>query len=213
VTNDTVEIHRKGRDPYVVPNCTNYLMFSNFMDALPLSENDRRYLVLSTAIQTKAELSRFNAANPEHFNTIFSAVSEHPDVLRGWLMGWKFSDEFEPKKSAPDTKAKKMMQDINRSDDADLVQDILEKSTDPEVCDTLLNTTRLQEGDFMADSVVPKTRALRSILEASGFVFLGRFRTSAGGPLCRYYSKRPELFRDDPLARIREWTAGLLDES
>src|SRR5690606_5823414 len=54
LTNDVIEVHRKGKDAYSIPNVTNYVMFTNHFDALPLNENDRRFFVVSTSFQTKA---------------------------------------------------------------------------------------------------------------------------------------------------------------
>ena len=47
ISNDTIEIHPKNINPFNAPNTTAYIASTNFPNALPLNDNDRRYFVLS----------------------------------------------------------------------------------------------------------------------------------------------------------------------
>src|SRR5690606_7513425 len=57
ITNEFVQIEEKGRDHRTVPNFTNYLVFTNYKDALPITLDDRRYCVIYSAIQSVDDLN------------------------------------------------------------------------------------------------------------------------------------------------------------
>lgn len=210
ITNDVLEITKKGKDPYSSPNVTCYMMFTNHADALSLSDNDRRYFILSTHFQSKHQLAAFLKSSPSHFRDIFRAVAEHPDVLRGWLMAFQLHAEFDPMGTAPMTADKGHMRDINMSDEEEKVVDLLNEAETPDCTDVLLNATTLPDKIQMAGGGFPKTRTLRAILDQMGFRFLGRFRIE--GSMARFYTRRPDLFPSkeygDILSRIRRIVAG-----
>lgn len=192
ITNDTIEITRKGRDPYSSPNVTSYMMFTNYQDAIPVDENDRRYFILKTTFQTKRQITTFLRENPTYFDELFDAVAEHPDVLRGWMMGWKLSDEFRPEGRAPDTHAKQHMREVGNSEEHDAIEDLIDAAETPDCTEYLLDITALPNKMQMSGTMPPKTRALRGIVETMGFSYLGRF--SVDGEKHRFYTRRPELF-------------------
>lgn len=201
VTNEQVEIHPKGRRAYETINVTNYCAFTNYPDALPVGRKDRRYLVLSTSFLTAEEIEEFVRKNPDYFKALFDAAREHRGVLRGWLMGRRLSDEFDPKGRAPATRSKSEMIEVNLSDEAQAILDLLEDSTFPDMTETLLSTHRLCEQAPITHPVtMPQSRTLNTILGHLGFVYLGRFRTLTG-ERSRFYTKRPRLFPKDPKER------------
>src|SRR5690606_4728698 len=195
LTNDVIEVHRKGKDAYSIPNVTNYVMFTNHFDALPLNENDRRFFVVSTSFQTKADIDEFNRVNPSHFSTIFDALGEYPHVLRGWLMSRKLSAEFEPKRAAPMTSAKENMKEMARTDEMDAINDILEGKHAPDLTEYMLNVSKLvEQAPLLVQTTMPHPKILRAMLEQSGFVCIGRIRAGENGERVRVYTKHPKLF-------------------
>lgn len=212
ITNDVIEITRKGRDPYSSPNVASYVMFTNYQDALSLSDNDRRYMILRTALQSKRQLQDLRRRCPTHFADIFRAVGEHGGVLRGWLMRWQLSADFLPKGDAPVTFGKEAMRSINLTDEQDTLIDMLASGEYLDCSEYLLNVTLLPSrfADGEDDIVIPKTSAMKAMLEQMGFTFLGRHRI--GEKPMRYYTRRPDLFpREDVFdvaQRIRRIMAG-----
>lgn len=84
ITNDSVEVVRKGKDGKQIANVTNYMALTNHMDALALDEGDRRWGVFKTRFASrKAMLAEIDDA---YWSKLHSAIDSHPDVVRGWLL-------------------------------------------------------------------------------------------------------------------------------
>lgn len=58
ITDDPVEMEYKGQNQFIGDNPTNWLMFTNYRDAIPVDDNSRRYAIMYSAIQHKADLQR-----------------------------------------------------------------------------------------------------------------------------------------------------------
>lgn len=84
ITNDQVEIVRKGKDGKQVVNVTNYLALTNHMDALALDEGDRRWGVFKTRFNHRQDmLAEFDDA---YWETLHSAIHTEPGAIRAWLL-------------------------------------------------------------------------------------------------------------------------------
>ena len=90
ITNDSIEVVRKGKDGKQVVNVTNYIALTNYMDALALDEGDRRWGVYKTKFDTRNEmLAEFDDA---YWTALHSAIDGQPEVLRGWLLSVSLDD-------------------------------------------------------------------------------------------------------------------------
>ena len=112
ITNDVVDVVKKGKDGADVANVTNYIALTNFMDALAIDEGDRRWGVWKTRFKDRAQVMR--EMGDAYWKRLHDAIGKHPEVIRGWLMSVDLSD-FNPY-SAPDmTQAKMDMIEASRS--------------------------------------------------------------------------------------------------
>lgn len=134
ITNDTVEIHRKGQDGYDAINTTNYLAFTNFADALPLTDTDRRYMIVFTPYTRSDDLAAAIVGGgntkdvlAEYFRELNETIQQHRGVLRRWLLDHKIDENFRPNSAAPATEEKAVMVGMGVSDDEMTVREILEK--------------------------------------------------------------------------------------
>jgi hypothetical protein len=84
ITNDSVEIVRKGRDGRQIVNVTNYIATTNHMDALAVDEGDRRWAIFRTRFDSNDDVRR--EISPEYWERLYVAIRSEPGVLRGWLM-------------------------------------------------------------------------------------------------------------------------------
>lgn len=55
ITDERIEMTNKGQDQNMADNPTNWLMFTNHKDAIPVSKNGRRYAVMYSALQEKED--------------------------------------------------------------------------------------------------------------------------------------------------------------
>ncbi len=193
VTNQTASIRRMATDYYDVPNVTNYVFFTNYLDAIPINRNDRRYFILRTWFQTASHINQFNADNPGYFADLYAILSFNSDVLRWWFLNHEISEDFKPKGHAPATDAKNMMREASESDeDITTLEEILEESEDPEVSYQVLNLRKLRELGGM-DGL--GSRAMGMTLARAGFALITKARLRGRHhPNDTFYTRHSELF-------------------
>ncbi len=196
IANEDVTIRRMNRDRYAIPNVTNYVAFTNYWDALPIKKSNRRYLVVSTHLQSDADVAAFNRKYPAYFADLFNATFAHPGVLRGWMLTRPLSPWFEPKKPAPETSARRKMADAAEvSDEGDAISDLLEKAKGPTMSDRLLTLSALRDAASNAGVVIPSGRALVTLLAKMGFHSLGRIAVE--GEKTRCFTREPAYYPAD----------------
>lgn len=198
VSNEDITVRRMNRDRYTIPNVTNYCAFTNYWDALPLKKNNRRYLVVATALQSDEDVIVFNERYPNYFDDLFAAIFNHAAVLRGWMMTRKLSHWFEPKKPAPETSARRKMADLaDVSDEGDSLTSLLEKTTNPAVTTRILAFDALRDEADNAGVQLPSGRALVSLLQKMGFHSLGRLPLDPDAEPVRCFTREPGAFPVD----------------
>lgn len=175
VSNETVNVRRMQTDLYEIPNVTNYVMFTNYLDALPINENDRRYFILRTAFQTAMHLLEFERKHPTYFTDLFNMVAFEGQALRWWLLNREISDDFRAKGRAPKTDARALMIDESEaSDDLDTVRYAIESGENPLVCDEIVSAKELRA--MLPELAMLDRRKLGQLLFRAGFAKLGQFR-------------------------------------
>jgi hypothetical protein len=95
ITNDTIEIHPKNLNPYNVPNTSAYLAMTNHGNALPVTDNDRRYFILMSRWKDAEILNAFLADRPTYFDELFACIDESAGALRKWFQQYDLADEFQ----------------------------------------------------------------------------------------------------------------------
>lgn len=193
ITNEVVEIHRKGVDPYNIHNTSAYILATNYRDALPLTENDSRYFVLFSRFQTKEALDAFKEDHPTYYEDLYQAVSESPGALRGWLLEHETGPNFSANNRAPESRAKGYMAMITKSEEQAAIEQLIQNSMRFDISRELLNATDLvDELMDMDDIEVPQTRTINKMLSDTGFTFLNRVKVE--GKFKRFWSQFPERF-------------------
>lgn len=173
LSNDMVEIHPKGKDPYPVPNTTNYLLLTNFDDGVPINDNDRRCMILRSPFLMKedleAELLRRGFANSaDYFTRLFSAVEGRAGALRRWFKERELHPKFEPNGRAPDTEARALAVDLSTREDEGLLDLILAEGAFG-VYENLVDTRSLSEAIEKLGGDKPHTARYKSLLTSRGF--------------------------------------------
>lgn len=116
ITNDTVDVHRKGVDSSEQDNTASYLAFTNYHNAIMVDAHDRRYHIVDTSFPDVEsfidDLGGFRAAN-EYFTALFDTL-RHQEAIRGWLLSIDLRDfDFN---RAPDTEEKAQLVAASMSD-------------------------------------------------------------------------------------------------
>lgn len=131
LTNNSIELHAKGKDPGNALNVSNYLLLTNHDDAIPLNDGDRRYFVLRSPYRSYQELDAFlqavfSISRTDHFDEIFALGNAHPGQMALWLEQIDYPEGFNPNGEAPRTEARALMIQSSASDVETLVLDILD---------------------------------------------------------------------------------------
>ena len=134
ITNDYIDVHKKGVNPYTARNTTSLIAFTNFENAVAVTEGDRRWYITNTRfISRSAFLADLGGADASarYFTRLFRAAEEHPDALRGWLQAVPL-DSFDPTQ-APDTSEKEDLAELSKSDEEHTMQRVIAGSSNPYV--------------------------------------------------------------------------------
>lgn len=194
ITNSVIEIHPKGKDPYNVENTSNYFLPTNFRDALPLNDNDRRYAVLFSRWQNRSELAAFVVENPTYYVDLYKTIEDCAPALRRWLIEHDVSDTFPAGGDAPRTQAHAYMVSASTPEPIRVIQEIIDEGAHPDITEDLINATALPDAMIGRDTELPQTQGLSRLLEHNGYVFLKRLRVD--GNHGRYWSRTPAMFKD-----------------
>lgn len=112
ITNAEVPVVGKGEKGRSVVNVTNYMGLTNHMDGLRIPEGDRRFGVWKTRFKDRGQVLR--ELTKEYWRRLHSAIGNHPEVLRGWLLSVDL-DGFDPFDAPSMTDAKAGMIEASRS--------------------------------------------------------------------------------------------------
>lgn len=100
ITDSRVEVQSKGVDQDMQDNPTNWLMFTNYKDALPINDNSRRFCIMYSAIQSAEHLER-SGMTGVYFNQLFTWLRNGgASAVAAWLGAYAIPGEFSPLVSA-----------------------------------------------------------------------------------------------------------------
>lgn len=173
ISNDHLNIRVPFKPAFQVPNNVNYMMFTNHHDSLAVGEGDRRYFVVNSALQNKAQV---RDVGTEHFVQYYSMLKEKAGGLRAWFTEWKISDKFNPNGHAPVTRYLGELMKAAATPLTAAVVDAIADGDHPLVKEDLLSSRCLKA--VVEQHALPRftDQNLASVLRELDFVQLGRFR-------------------------------------
>ena len=203
ITNDEISVRKMRMDSYMAPNTASYMALTNYADALPIDNRDRRYMILSAAPSTADVVAR----GTDYFVTLFDAVKNHAGAVLGWLQGYQPHPEFNADGRAPRTVHRDRLMDLVESEEVRAIRDVMEDANGrPGVSPYLLSTTILDAALLDAGHATFQTRTLNRVLMDMGLTLLGRYRYN--GERHRWWSNQPSDWLIDGQVdseRIRSW--------
>ena len=171
ITNSMIQIEEKGRDHRTVPNFTNYLLLTNYKDALPITNDDRRFCVMYGRIQNETELFDYfggRDATGDYFEYLFAESEKHAGAIKTFLLKYKISDDFKASGRAPDTNSRRLMIQATISPEQCSVEDLINKHECGVVNGRILDVTWLANLCETDGDMLPPTRTLGHILSDMG---------------------------------------------
>jgi len=112
ITDSSIDIHPKGGKNKRVINTQNYIVTTNFVDAIPMDEGDRRFLCMVTNADIQSA---------EYFDELFKYSVEGIACIEQYLMKYSFHEDFNPMARAPINATREIIIDVCRDDLEDLI--------------------------------------------------------------------------------------------
>lgn len=172
ITNSMIQIEEKGRDHRTVPNFTNYLLLTNYKDALPITNDDRRFCVMYGRIQNETELFNYfggRDATGDYFEHLFAESEKHAGAIKTYLLTRAISEDFKASGRAPDTQSRQAMIQATISPEQCSVEDLINKHDCAVINGLILDITWLAKQCEIDGDMLPPTRTLGHILSDIGY--------------------------------------------
>lgn len=176
ISNDRLTVNRKGRPGKAIVNVTNYMAFTNFVDAVPLEDSDRRWWVIFSPYSSVASLRAALGMTAEqlvaHFALIFDSMDNQRGEWRKFLTEYVVSDAFRPNAGAPHTEEKTEMRSSGEDAVEAVARQIIESGAygvhqsvlSSSALTSAMKTICVQDGIDL-----PKTSAVNHMLSRMGF--------------------------------------------
>lgn len=181
ITNDRFQVEPKGRKAKEVVNTSSKMMFTNHFNALPLDENQRRYLVVSTQAENHLDMERVYGSASERsrfFKNVYRAIESHGPAIKKWFLDWDISEKFDAKGHAPqDTEAFAVMSDASGDGVTEVIVQMLREENTLGVNRDVIFSPALKDAflETASDLEFPKGPRLKNILMELGFKPAGVF--------------------------------------
>jgi hypothetical protein len=104
ISNEKVPVVQRYRDERKARHCSNFLLYTNHFDALPVNQNTRRFWYVCSALQSKADILAITDEDPEYFTRLFGMCRDNASGLRAVFENHRISPSFNPKGHAPVTR-------------------------------------------------------------------------------------------------------------
>lgn len=177
ISNDFITVNDKYVVPFEARNVTNYFMFTNHRDALAVSSDDRRYFVLYSPLQVRAQVA---ALGTKYFERLWDVAQNEKAGLRSFLEQWQISEEFNPDGHAPVTT---YLQELAKTSATPLntaIAEAIAGREHPMLGEDILSVTTLL-GVLETKKLPPFTEhAVGVILSELGYEVIGKASVSGG---------------------------------
>lgn len=198
ITNEIIEVVRKGQDGRNIPNTTNYMALTNHEDALVLDEDDRRWGVFFTKFKDRASLVA--ETGKDYWAKLNDAINNHAGQIRGWLLSVDLS-EFDRTDAPAMTDAKREMIVSSKPEDLVIIEEIIALGgygiTHAVVSATDIADAARRHGLHL------RGPRLASVMKMAGYERLDKvFKWHGKARRLYIRSDMPELFVDTESARI-----------
>lgn len=170
ITNADVRVVGKGANGIEIPNTTNYAALTNHEDALPISNESRRWMVIVTPFKKIQDLEAIVGPQHAYFDRLADAIKSHWSEAKKYFMEIELFEGFKHGMRAPITADREIMikaeQNKYGGDMFDAYLDCEFGVGSKAIAVDML--TKYFMRDLPAER--PKTTQMQRLLEAKGFV-------------------------------------------
>jgi hypothetical protein len=170
ISDDVISIRNMYEPVQTVPNIMNWIMFSNYHDALAITPDDRRYCVVFSPLQTREQVLALGS----YHDDLYQNLPRLAGGIRAFFEDWTFPSDWNPNGHAPRTEALAEMVALTASPLHRAVQEVLDDSPHALVSADLVSLQALRSSLPREGLNAYSDQALSSILRELGFTQAGR---------------------------------------
>lgn len=180
ISNDYVPVEGKGTKVKTIENYANWFVFTNFEDAVPIEDNDSRWLILFSRFKSNAETAAWKAVlqkeeGGDYRTRLYNEIKDHPWQFIRFFEGYEFSDAYNPDDRAPDTVFKRLMNEDGRSEERTVLEELLEDGDHPLITEDFVQVSELKDVfDEKGIGVSFRGRGIAVLMKSAGFTKCGR---------------------------------------
>ena len=165
ITDDVITIKEKYQSVRNLPNYVNYLVFTNYRDAIHLKPGDRRWFVIFSKLQTKADIARLTATGI--FDRLEILMNEWAGALRYWFLHRKISPDFPWRGPPPATKYRQMVIDDSTNPLQEAIDGLLQSGHDPMIQSDVVSLWHLKQA--LPQDILRRAAKTTHYLQILGF--------------------------------------------
>ncbi|MGK8893725.1 primase-helicase family protein [Burkholderia gladioli] len=171
ITNSTVRVVRKGQDGFDALNTTNYVCLTNYEDALPLDDTDRRWWVIFSPFTDIAQLREQVGDLTAYFDALGAAIREHGDELRKYFLECELDARVHHHMRAPATEGRaRMIQAENQLAGGDYLDGYITSGGEYGISADIVASSELRRCLLRdMDEGVPQSTKIKRLLQSRGF--------------------------------------------
>jgi len=172
ISDDLVSIRTLYEPVQMVPNNMNFILFTNYHNALAVHQNDRRYFVVYSPLQRKEHVIALGG--DAYFQHGYDLLRTHAGGIRAFFESWKITSDFNPEGCAPETPFLHELAKATASPLAAAVQDVIDDQPHALLRGDLISLSVLR-GCLPTDRLPAfSDQGLAAILREKNFVCMGR---------------------------------------
>lgn len=172
ITDKRVEVQAKGVDQDMEDNVANWIFFSNHKDAIPISQNGRRYAVFYSNIQSAKDLIKFGMDDAYFTNFIGWLESGGYRNITHWFLNYDIAKGAIPQR-APHSSTHLEALKISRSPLHVCIEEAIQDNVQGFRGGYVSSIAAIKRAN-MHNIRHPSSQAIRSVLEEMGYHELGR---------------------------------------
>lgn len=182
ITDRRIAVESKGVDQQMEDNVANWIFFSNFKDAFPIDENERRYCIFYSCLQSAPQIEQAGL-NKDFFDRMYHWLEQEEgfEALAYYYLHYPITQGSLPHR-APATSSYQEVLRIGRSPLRIILDDKIEIG-ERGFRGGYVSFTMYQKA--VADSKTIRTKPLEhtliAILEGAGYYLLGKTKTPISG--------------------------------
>lgn len=201
ITNSDVGVEGKGTKVRDIENFANWLVFTNFEDAVPIEDDDSRWLVLFSRFKSNAETAAWKRdlsaeEGGDYRSRLYNEIQNHPWQFIRFFEKYTFSDAYNPDDRAPHTVFRRLMNEDGRSEERNVLEDIIEDSKNPMLSANFVQVSELKDAfDERGIGSSFRGRGIAALMKASGFSKCRRTMISIEGEKYRIdgWTRNPDF--------------------